>query len=114
MPLVNIIQLMQVNLKVEGSGEKVPKGANVSVHYTGRLENGKVFDSSLRRGEPFTFKLGAGQVIKCWDQGFAKLRVGDEAELVCPPNFAYGARGAGSDIPPNATILFQVKVLGFK
>jgi FKBP-type peptidyl-prolyl cis-trans isomerase len=105
---------MQVNIVKQGEGPKVPRGTNVKVHYTGRLENGKVFDSSVERREPFTFRLGVGQVIKCWDEGIQKLNVGSEATLTCPPDYAYGRRGAGGAIPPNATLTFDVKVLGYQ
>lgn len=92
-------------------GPTCPIGAQVKVHYTGYLLNGTVFDSSVQRNEPFSFVLGSGRVIKCWDQGIAMLQKGQRAKLTCPPSYAYGKRGAGSDIPPNATIFFDVEVL---
>jgi FKBP-type peptidyl-prolyl cis-trans isomerase len=82
------------------------------VHYTGKLLDGTVFDSSVSR-QPFKFKLGSGQVIKCWDEGVAQLQVGSQATLTCPPDMAYGSRGAGGVIPPNATLTFDVEVLSF-
>jgi len=87
-------------------------GHRVSVHYTGRLLTGRKFDSSLDRGQPFSFLLGGGQVIKGWDQGVAGMKVGGKRKLTIPPNLGYGARGAGGVIPPNATLLFEVELLG--
>ncbi|MFN2525733.1 MAG: FKBP-type peptidyl-prolyl cis-trans isomerase [Actinomycetota bacterium] len=94
-----------------GDGEEAVTGAVVSVHYVGRLENGKKFDSSRDRGQPFAFSLGAGQVIPGWDEGVAGMRVGGVRELVIPPELGYGASGAGGVIPPNATLIFQVELL---
>lgn len=93
-----------------------PKGSKVSVHYTGKLaSNGKVFDSSVSRGKPFEFKLGAGQVIKGWDEGVARMKVGEKAIITCPPDYGYGAQGVGNGlIPPNSTLIFEVEVLSFK
>ncbi len=103
-------------LKVEkyhaGSGPAAHKGQTVKVHYTGTLENGTKFDSSRDRGEPFEFQLGAGQVIQGWDEGLAQLNVGDKAKLIIPPHLGYGARGAGGVIPPNATLIFDVELVG--
>ena len=102
--------------KVEGTGngEVVPKGANVTVHYHGTLADGTVFDSSVERGEPFKFTVGVGQVIKGWDEGIVGLEKGQKAKLTCPPDYAYGSRGAGGVIPPNATLTFDVEVIDFK
>ena len=83
----------------------------VKVHYTGTLENGTKFDSSRDRGEPIEFQLGAGQVIRGWDEGLAQLKVGDKARLTIPPSLGYGARGAGGVIPPNATLIFDVELV---
>jgi FKBP-type peptidyl-prolyl cis-trans isomerase len=83
------------------------------VHYTGLLSNGTPFDSSVGRGEPIAFPLGAGRVIKGWDEGIALLRVGDQATLIIPPQLGYGARGKG-EIPPNATLIFIIEVVGIK
>lgn len=107
---------LQFNDTVIGSGDEARAGDRVSVHYTGWLyENGQAgrkFDSSKDRGEPFTFPLGAGQVIRGWDEGVAGMRVGGTRRLVIPPQLGYGARGAGGVIPPNATLLFEVELLG--
>lgn len=86
----------------------------VKVHYTGKFPDGRVFDSSVPRGQPFEFKVGAGNVIRGWDEGIIQLTKGQKAELICPPEFAYGARGAGGVIPPNATLHFDVEVIDFK
>jgi len=89
------------------------RGDRVQVHYTGTFpETGKVFDSSRTRGQPFTFRLGAGEVIKCWDMVVAKMSLGERLKVVCPSNLAYGTRGAGRDIPPNANIAFDIEMLG--
>ena len=102
-----------------GTGAEATSGQQISVHYTGWLydpaapENkGRKFDSSRDRGQPFEFTLGVGQVIGGWDQGFAGMKVGGSRTLVIPPELGYGARGAGSVIPPNATLLFEVELLG--
>jgi peptidylprolyl isomerase len=99
---------------VEGTGEAPKKGQTVSVHYTGTLTNGDKFDSSRDRGQPFEFPLGAGRVIKGWDEGIASMKIGGQRQLIIPPDLGYGARGAGGVIPPNATLLFDVELLGVK
>lgn len=96
----------------KGSGALPEKGQRVKVHYTGFLENGKKFDSSVDRGEPFTFTLGAGRVIKGWDEGVQKLNIGTKALLKIPSELGYGARGSRGAIPPNATLYFEIEVLG--
>ncbi|HEX6544606.1 MAG TPA: FKBP-type peptidyl-prolyl cis-trans isomerase [Ktedonobacterales bacterium] len=99
---------------VTGSGDAARAGQNVSVHYTGWLTNGQKFDSSRDRGQPFSFRLGGGQVIQGWDAGVAGMRVGGQRRLIIPPNMGYGASGAGGVIPPNATLIFDVELLGVR
>ena len=98
----------------EGQGDEAKAGKTVSVHYTGWLENGTKFDSSLDRRQPFSFRLGAGQVIRGWDEGVAGMKVGGKRKLTIPSDLGYGARGAGGVIPPNATLIFDVELLGVK
>ena len=98
----------------EGTGPLVPQGSMVKVHYTGKFTDGRVFDSSVSRGKPLEFKVGVGQVIRGWDEGICALQKGQKAILTCPPEYAYGAAGAGGVIPPNATLTFEVEVIDFK
>jgi peptidylprolyl isomerase len=97
-----------------GDGEAIKQGDNVIVNYTGLLTNGAMFDSSITRNDPFSFLVGAGMVIKGWDEGLQVLRIGDHATLIIPPEIGYGASGAGGVIPPNATLIFIIEVLGVK
>jgi len=99
---------------VAGTGVQAAAGKIVKVHYTGKLTNGTVFDSSYKRGEPIEFKLGVGQVIKGWDEGIALMKVGGKGTLTIPPELGYGARGAGGVIPPNATLIFDVELVDVK
>jgi peptidylprolyl isomerase len=98
----------------ETKGEQAAAGRNVSVHYTGYLLNGNVFDSSISRGQPISFPLGQGRVIKGWDEGIALLRVGEKARLLIPSALAYGERGAGGLIPPGADLIFDVELMEVK
>jgi peptidylprolyl isomerase/FKBP-type peptidyl-prolyl cis-trans isomerase FkpA len=97
---------------VVGTGTAAASGQKVTVHYTGWLTNGTKFDSSKDRGDPFVFPLGKGQVIKGWDQGVQGMKVGGKRKLTIPPDMGYGSRGAGGVIPPNATLVFEVELLG--
>jgi FKBP-type peptidyl-prolyl cis-trans isomerase len=97
-----------------GEGDSPAAGNMVTVHYTGWLLNGKKFDSSVDRNQPFSFKLAAGQVIKGWDEGVASMQRGGQRRLILPPELAYGARGAGGVIPPDATLIFDVQLIDFK
>ena len=96
----------------KGSGAVAKAGDSVQVHYTGWLTEGKKFDSSVDRGSPFVFKLGAGMVIRGWDEGVAGMKVGGKRQLHIPAELGYGARGAGDAIPPNAELIFDVELLG--
>jgi peptidylprolyl isomerase len=99
---------------VEGTGATPQKGQTVVVHYTGTLENGNKFDSSVDRGKPYEFRLGEGAVIKGWDEGLASMKVGGKRKLIIPPVLGYGQRGSPPNIPPNSILLFDVELLGVK
>ena len=103
---------LKIEDEVVGTGTEARAGHQVSVHYTGWLKDGTKFDSSHDRGRPFTFPLGRGRVIKGWDLGVAGMRVGGKRRLTISPQLAYGSRGAGDVIPPNATLIFEVELLG--
>jgi hypothetical protein len=98
--------------EVVGSGESPRPGQNVTVHYTGTLENGTKFDSSVDRGQPYTFPIGTGVVVKGWDEGIMTMKVGGKRKLIIPANLGYGAAGRPPTIPPNSTLLFEVELLG--
>ncbi|OFZ21087.1 MAG: peptidylprolyl isomerase [Bdellovibrionales bacterium GWB1_55_8] len=104
-------ELKSEDLK-KGTGAEAQPGKTVTVHYTGWLTDGKKFDSSVDRGQPFKFNLGAGQVIQGWDKGVVGMKVGGKRKLTIPPQMGYGERGAGGVIPPNATLVFEVELLG--
>ena len=97
-----------------GDGATAAAGQSVSVHYTGWLTDGTKFDSSVDRNDPFEFNLGRGQVIAGWDQGVAGMQIGGKRKLTIPPTLGYGERGAGGVIPPNATLVFEVELLGVR
>jgi|688.fasta_scaffold720883_1 FKBP-type peptidyl-prolyl cis-trans isomerase len=103
----------KVTVTQQGEGDFPTKGSKITAHYTGTLLDGTVFDSSVTRGKPFNFVLGEGRVIKCWDEGFAQLNKGSKAVLNCPPDMAYGDRGAGALIKAGATLQFEVELLDF-
>ena len=105
------IQGMKREILEQGTGKPSKNGDTVSVHYVGTLENGTKFESSIDRGTPFSFTLGAGQVIKGWDLGVEGMKVGEKRKLTIPPDLAYGAAGAGNLIPPNATLVFEIELL---
>jgi len=116
MPATTTPSGLIINDTVVGTGKAAVAGEDVSVHYTGWLfyggERGKKFDSSKDRGQPFQFALGGGQVIKGWDEGVQGMKVGGSRTLTIPPELGYGSRGAGGVIPANATLIFEVELLG--
>ncbi len=117
MSAITTVSGLQYEDKIEGTGTEATTGKNVQVHYTGWLQNpdgsaGKKFDSSKDRGEAFEFALGAGQVIKGWDEGVQGMKIGGTRILTIPSALGYGARGAGGVIPPHATLIFEVELLG--
>ncbi len=117
---IKIVKFEKIDVK-KGDGAEAKAGQKVSVHYTGWLykseatdQHGTKFDSSRDRGTPFVFPLGAGRVIKGWDQGVVGMKVGGQRTLIIPASMGYGARGAGGSIPPNATLIFDVELIGVK
>ena len=107
-----IVTELQIEDSKTGTGAEAVTGKSVTVHYTGWLTDGTKFDSSKDRGQPFVFQLGAGQVIKGWDQGVVGMKIGGVRKLTIPASLGYGERGAGRVIPPNATLVFEVELLG--
>ena len=105
---------LQITVTKEGSGAEAKKGDHIEVHYTGKLTDGTKFDSSVDRGVPFALTLGAGQVIPGWETGLLGMKVGEERTLTIPPELAYGERGFPGAIPPNATLIFEVKLVSIK
>lgn len=112
-PTVTSSGLQYLDL-VKGSGREAHVGETASVHYTGWLKDGTKFDSSVDRGQPFQFRLGAGRVIKGWDEGVVGMNIGSKRKLIIPPQLGYGKRGAGRVIPPNATLVFEVELLDLR
>jgi FKBP-type peptidyl-prolyl cis-trans isomerase len=105
---------VQVEVLKEGTGSSPKTGQVVTVHYTGWLTDSTKFDSSVDRKQPFTYQFGVGQVIQGWDDGVATMKVGGKSKFTIPPELGYGGRGAGGVIPPNATLVFEVELLGIK
>jgi FKBP-type peptidyl-prolyl cis-trans isomerase FkpA len=113
-PMVKTSSGLQYADLVVGSGREAHAGETATVHYTGTLVDGTKFDSSKDRNQPFPFRLGAGRVIKGWDEGVEGMKIGGIRKLVIPPQLGYGARGAGARIPPNATLIFEVELLDLR
>ena len=112
-PVADVTEL-QIESLMEGTGDRqVEQNDVISVHYVGTLTDGSKFDSSIDRGEPFTFTVGIGQVIKGWDQGTQGMKVGEKRKLTIPANLAYGEQGSGAVIPPNSTLIFEVELVSF-
>ena len=109
--MIQIAEGLEYEDQITGDGDEAAPGKMVEVHYTGWLADGKEFDSSHKRNETFSFKLGGGQVIQGWDQGVVGMKVGGVRKLTIAPEFGYGARGAGGVIPPNATLIFKVELV---
>ncbi|NCN25979.1 FKBP-type peptidyl-prolyl cis-trans isomerase [bacterium] len=105
------VEELKIETLTEGTGDVATAGKSVKVHYTGTLLDGTKFDSSVDRGQPFSFMLGKGQVIKGWDQGVEGMKVGEKRKLTIPSKLGYGERGAGNVIPPNAGLIFDVELL---
>ncbi|MDA8109457.1 MAG: FKBP-type peptidyl-prolyl cis-trans isomerase [Betaproteobacteria bacterium] len=112
MPSTTTASGLVIEELVAGTGAEATAGQNVKVHYTGWLTDSRKFDSSKDRNDPFVFPLGRGHVIKGWDEGVVGMKVGGKRKLTIPPALGYGARGAGGVIPPNATLVFEVELLG--
>jgi FKBP-type peptidyl-prolyl cis-trans isomerase FkpA len=104
--------MLKIDETQVGTGDEATNGKTVSVHYTGRLTDGSTFDSSLDRGKPFSFRLGDGMVIQGWEQGVQGMKVGGKRTLTIPPELGYGARGYPPVIPPVATLVFEIELLG--
>lgn len=111
MPAITLASGLIIEDLVTGNGAEAAAGHEVTVHYTGWLTDGKKFDSSKDRDDPFVFPLGGGRVIRGWDEGVQGMKVGGKRKLTIPPALGYGARGAGGVIPPNATLVFEVELL---
>lgn len=111
MAMVTTASGLKYEILQEGTGATASAGQTVTVHYTGWLENGKKFDSSVDRGDPFRFPLGGGRVIRGWDEGVAGMKVGEKRKLTIPPELGYGASGAAGVIPPHAVLIFDVELL---
>ncbi len=105
---------VEIDILQEGTGAQPKQGQVVTVHYTGWLTDSTKFDSSVDRGQPFTYQFGVGQVIQGWDDGVATMKVGGKSRFTIPPELGYGRQGAGGIIPPNATLVFEVELLGIK
>ena len=105
---------LKITILKEGNGNGAEAGNTVSVHYVGTLTNGAKFDSSVDRGEPISFVLGEGRVIKGWEEGILGMKVGEKRRLIIPPNLGYGARGAGDAIPPDATLIFETEMVAIQ
>ncbi len=105
---------LKIETMEQGQGQEVKRGDFITVHYTGYLEDGTKFDSSVDRGQPFELQIGVGQVIQGWDQGIIGMKVGEKRKLTIPPELGYGSAGAGGVIPPNATLIFEVELLEIK